>query len=73
MATTLTTARQMLDEYIAAEKMILKNQSYTIKDRTYTRATLSRVQDGRRYWERRVAILEKGGSMTVRRILPRDD
>lgn len=73
MATTLTTARQMLNEYITAEKMILKNQSYTIKDRTYTRATLSRVQDGRRYWERRVAILEKGGSMTVRRILPRDD
>lgn len=73
MATTLTTARQMLTEYIRAEKAVLKNQSYTIKDRTYTRATLFRVQEGRKYWEKRVAALENGGSMKVRRFMPRDD
>jgi hypothetical protein len=73
MATTLSAAKQMLNEYITAEKMVLKNQSYTIKDRTYTRATLSRLQEGRRYWEKRVAVLENGGSMKVRRVIPRDD
>ena len=46
---TLTEAREMLALYIAAEKLCLLNQSYTIKDRTYTRAdlaTLARVQGG---------------------------
>lgn len=73
MATSLTLAKQMLNEYIKAEKAVLKNQAYTIKDRTYTRATLFRVQEGREYWEKRVAKLENGGSMRIRRVLPRDD
>jgi len=37
--------QRRLDLYLAAEEKILLNQSYTIGQRTYTRANLKEVQD----------------------------
>ena len=71
-STSLVEAQQMLNLYITAEKTILKNQSYTIKDRTFTRADLKQVISGRRYWQSVVDSLLSGGGMKVRRVLFRD-
>jgi len=69
---TLTEAREMLALYIEAEKHILQGQSYTIKDRTLTRADLRTVAQERRRWQSIVDGMMSGGSVRVRRALPVD-
>lgn len=74
MATvTLVQAQSMLQKYLAAEEAVLKNQSYTIGTRTYTRANLSAIRKGRAEWQSVVNQLSGGGTMRVRRVLFRDD
>jgi hypothetical protein len=68
---SLATAQEMLNLYIEAEKAILKNQSYTIKDRTFTRANLSIVARERARWRREVDRLS-GRGIRARRAVPRD-
>ena len=69
---SLAEKRSLLQEYIKAEKAALKNQSYTIKDRTFTRADLAAIQRGRSTLESEIAQMERGGGIRVRRIVPRD-
>ena len=71
MAYTLTQAQTMLDLYIAAETAILQGQSYTIKDRTLTRASLASVTKERARWAQIVCSLTRGG-IGVKRAVPRD-
>lgn len=74
MSYTVVEARGMIAEYIKAEKAVLKNQSYTIKDRTYTRANLTSIRNGRKEWEKILGQLTgTSGRMTPRRIVFRDD
>jgi hypothetical protein len=73
LSLSVSECRLLLSEYIAAERAILKNQSYTIGDKTYVRANLTSVRNGRKDLETRLAQLTQGGSMRVRRVLPRDD
>lgn len=70
---TLTEAKTMLNKYIAAEQAVLKNQSYTIGTRTYTRANLTSIRNGRKEWQKVVDQLSGSGGMRVRRVLFRDD
>lgn len=61
----MSTATDMLDLYVAAEKAVLRNQSYTINGRSLTRADLPEIRAGRQEWERKVAAEQassKGGS-----------
>ena len=60
-------------EYIKAEEACLSNQSYTIKDRTYTRADLGDIQRGRKELAEQIALIQQGGGIRVRRFVPRDD
>jgi len=70
---TLAQAQELLNLYMAAEKAILQGaQSYTIKDRTYTRADLATVSRERARLQGIVNSINSGGSMRVRRVLPRD-
>jgi len=69
---TIEEARNMLALYIDAEKRVLLNQSYTIKDRTYTRADLSVIARERKKWQAIVDSLAGGGSVRVRQVLLRD-
>lgn len=62
-----------LNKYLEAETAILKNQSYTIGTRTYTRANLKWVQDQIALLQGQLSSLVNGGSMKVRRIVFRDD
>lgn len=68
---SLATAQEMLSLYIEAEKTVLKNQSYTIKDRTYTRANLAVIAKERARWQQIVDALS-GRGIRVRRAVPRD-
>lgn len=68
----LIEAREMRALYLAAEKHILGGQSYTIKDRTLTRANLSEVVKARKWWSAVVDSLTNGGSIRVRRVIPVD-
>lgn len=69
---TLVEARNMLALYIEAEKVVLTGQSYTIKDRTLSRANLKEIRAGRAEWAAKVQRLENGGGIRTRRIIPRD-
>ncbi len=63
----MSTATDMLDLYIAAEKAVLSGKSYTIAGRALTRENLSEIREGRQEWERRVANEQartSGGSST---------
>lgn len=70
---TLIQAQEMLRQYIAAEQTVLKNQSYTIGTRTYTRANLTSIRNGRQEWQKTVDQLSGRGGMQVKRVLFRDD
>ncbi len=50
----MSTATDMLALYITAEKTVLAGQSYTINGHSYTRADLSKVQEGQRFWQTKV-------------------
>lgn len=48
----MSEATEMLAQYIAAEKAVLKNQAYTIDSVSYTKADLDKIRLGRREWQR---------------------
>lgn len=50
----MSEATDMLAAYAAAEKAVLKNQSYSLAGTTLTRANLSEIRKGRSYWQQRV-------------------
>jgi hypothetical protein len=51
----MSTATQMRDLYIAAEKAVLRGQSFSMGGRTLTMADLEKIRAGRKEWEARVA------------------
>lgn len=57
----MSTATDMRDKYLAAETAILSGQSHSWGDRSLTMANLKEIQDGRAYWEQRVATESTGG------------
>lgn len=69
---TLQEATEMLNLHKEALKSVLLNQSYTIKDRTVTRADLDSIQRGLKEWSNIVAQIKFGGGTRVRRIIPID-
>ena len=61
----MSTATDMVDLYVAAEKAVLRNQSYTLNGRSLTRADLPDIRAGRAEWEAKVAAetaKTRGGS-----------
>ena len=62
-----------LYRYLEAETAILKNQSYTIGNRTYTRTHLKYVQEQIRMLQAELTAGSSSGTMRVRRISFRDD
>jgi len=70
---TIAEIQARLNRYIEAETAILKNQSYTIGTRTYTRTHLRWVQAEIRKIQMELETASSGGTMRTRRILFRDD
>lgn len=50
----MSDASDMLALYIAAEKAVLKNQSYTLNGVSVTRSNLTEIRNGRMEWEIKV-------------------
>lgn len=70
---SLSTAQAQLDLWIAADTAIAKSQSYSIGDKSLTRANAKEVTDKIKFYNNLVARLSSGnGGMRVRRIVPRD-
>jgi hypothetical protein len=63
-------ATEMLNLYIEAEKAILINQSYTFKNRTYTRANLNEVVRERQRWQNYVDSLSGTNSIRIIPVAP---
>lgn len=66
--------QEMYDLYIKAEKAILGGQSYSIGDRTLTKANLKDVIASREKWgSLLVSITETGqvGGIRIKRVIPR--
>lgn len=58
----LSTATDMLAQYLAAEAALLKGQSFRFGERMVTRADLEQIQKGRREWEARVAAEQRAAA-----------
>jgi hypothetical protein len=58
---TLAQAQAQLDAFLAASLAVANNQSYSIGDRTYTRADAEAIQDAIDRWDERVRRLTRGG------------
>ncbi|MBG9692694.1 hypothetical protein ABD91_18110 [Lysinibacillus sphaericus] len=76
MAITLEEAQENLRIWLEAERTIANAQSYTISNRSLTKANLSEVAKRITYWENKVAELEmaqKGKRMRrTKQFIPRD-
>lgn len=76
MGITKEQAQQHLEMWLNAEAEIATSQSYTIGTRTLTRANLKEVRDQIKFWQNKVAELERTESQKGRnrayRAIPRD-
>ncbi len=74
MPVTLTEAQTMLDTWMEAERKIAAGQSYSIGDRSLTRAHLGEVGKRISYWRSEVDKLTSGRTKAgVTRVIPRDN
>ncbi|WP_421921602.1 hypothetical protein [Marinobacter salarius] len=55
----MSTASELLELYVEAEKRILKGQRYEFAGRTWTGADLSEIREERERLERRVYVEER--------------
>lgn len=71
---TLEEARENLQLWLSAERAAASGKSYTIGNRSLTRADLSDIADRIRFWRAEVARLEygRGAGMRVLQAVPRD-
>jgi hypothetical protein len=58
----MSTAAEMYELYVNAEKKILMGQSVKFGDRILTRADLAEVRKGRSEWERKVINKKSNGA-----------
>lgn len=57
----MSTAKEMYQLYLNAEKKILQGQSYSINGRSLTRANLSEIVANRQKWERKMLAEKSSG------------
>lgn len=69
---TQAQAQTALDAWIAADLAVAKGQSYSIGGRSLTRADANAITEKIKFYTNLVAELSRGGSVTVRRVIPRD-
>jgi len=73
MALDLTTAQEMLDLWLAAEKAVATGQEYAIGSRRLTRADAAEITRKINYWHREVLRLSRGGrGIRQRLVVPVD-
>lgn len=72
----ITVAKEHLDIWLEAEKVVAMGQSYTIGSRSLTRANLSEIRSSIEYWNKKVTELENASKNKGRNkqyiFVPRD-
>ena len=63
---SLQQAQQRLDDWLAADAAVSKNQSYRIADRTYTRADAEVIRRNIEFWDGKVKKLSRAGGAGIR-------
>lgn len=75
-AITLEQAKEHLNLWLEAEKVVATGQSYAIGTRSLTRANLFQIREEIKMWEKKVEGLEsielRKGKRRVMRVVPRD-
>ncbi len=73
---TIEIAKEHLNIWLEAERIVATGQSYTIGSRTLTRANLNEIRKTIDYWENKVSAIEKSnknnGRNRILRVVPRD-
>lgn len=68
--------KQRLALWLEAEAAVATGQSYTIDDRSLTRASLKQIREQIEFWSGRLATIEneekQGGSIRAFQFVPRD-
>jgi len=62
---TLAQAQEHLAAWLAADLAVAGGQSYTIGQRTLTRANAAEIRNNIMHWNRQVAQLSRGGGLRV--------
>ena len=68
---TSSQAQIQLDLWIAADTTVANGQSYSIGNRSLTRADAEEITSKIKFWSGLVTKLSRGGA-TARRVVPRD-
>ncbi len=66
---TLAQAEAQLTSWITASTAVAGNQSYSIGDRTLTRANAREIRENIEFWDRKVKRLSRGGILS-RGVIP---
>lgn len=67
---TLANAQAQLTAWLAASEACTRNQSYTIANRTLTRANLADINKQITYWQGQVQRLSRGGGVQRTVLVP---
>ena len=69
-------AIEMRDAWLEAEKKVTSGQSYSIGDRSLTRANLTEIRNSINYWEKRIRKIKRSkkgkGSARITYAIPMD-
>lgn len=66
---TLAEAEARLADWLSADAAVASGQSYSIGDRTLTRADAKVIRDNIEFWDNKVKSLDRGG-IRVRGVTP---
>lgn len=67
---TLADAEAQLAIWIAASTAVARNQSYTVKDRSLTRANAKEIRENIAFWNDWVLRLSRVGKARTRYVVP---
>jgi len=68
---TLEIAEEQLAQWLAANSAVTANQSYSIDNRTLTRADAGAIKDQIEFWDKKCKALDRtGGGPRVRFVAP---
>lgn len=67
---SLTDAQARLDDWMAADAAVARNQSYSIGDRALTRADAKEIRANIVFWNDMVIGLSRSGAIRVRGAVP---
>lgn len=69
---TLAQANAKLAEWLEADTVVATGQSYSIGERSLTRANSKEIRENIKYWNNQIRRLTQGNSIKMRRAIPRD-